>query len=142
MESRKVVSDRRYALRVIRNKVEYLKHEFTEMDELDSYATIVRLLQDIEDKQSKDMETLPIGIRYEGTFYIRNAFDRDNPKTKIEGSAFMREDLVKWKIEKSIADIHNPYAYISDIFKDENLTQKIKKEEAKLVYKEEYGSDA
>jgi hypothetical protein len=136
MESRKEVSDTRNALYAIRNRVEYLKHEFTQMNELESYSTIVNLLKNIEDKQTKRMDGMPIALRYEGTFYIPSTYNIKNPVIKIEGSAFMAENLMTWKIEKSVGDVHNPYGFSRNIFKDPQLSQPIKKEEATLVYKE------
>jgi hypothetical protein len=141
MESRKEISDKRNALYVIRNPVEYLKHESTKMNELESYSTIVNLLKNIEDKQTKRMDSMPIGLRYEGTFYIPSNYNIKNPAIKIEGSAFMAENLMTmtWKIEKSVGDVHNPYGFSRNIFTDPQLIQPIKKEKATHVYKEKHG---
>ncbi len=94
MESRKEVSDTRNALYAIRHRVEYLKHEFTQMNELENYDIIVNLLKVIEDKHTKRMDGMPIGLRYEGAFYIRNNYNIKNRVMKIEDSAFMAENLV------------------------------------------------
>jgi hypothetical protein len=136
MESRNAVSDTRNALYAIRNRVEHLKHEFTQMKELEIYGTIVNLLRNSENKQTKCMDSMSIGVLYEGTFYIRNNYNIKKPVIKIKGSAFIAENLMTWKIEKSAGNVPNPYGCCQNIFKDPQLIQPIKKEEVTLVYKE------
>ena len=63
------------------------------------FQTINRHYDDIITKLNAEIKKQPIGYRYTGKFYIKEQSDSPDDYTLIEGSLFMRQDLVSWQIE-------------------------------------------
>ena len=49
-----------------------------------------------------------MGFRYAGTFYIKKPYSTEIEFEKYEGTLYMREDLVSWKIEEGRKG-HEPF---------------------------------
>lgn len=69
------------------------------------------------------INTLPIGFRYEGIFYIKIPYTVETKFNKYDGSLFMREDLVSWKIESS--GNGNESFYNRSIYREPSLSSAI-----------------
>lgn len=75
---------------------------------------------------------LPIGYRFTGTFYVREPYADPTSSIEIQGSAYQREDLVSWIIEKG-DNTTNQY-YFRDIYRDNDRQTVIRREDAQPVY--------
>ena len=95
------------------------------------YDKTKKFYADVIAKLLAEMRSLPLGRRCSGTFYIRKPYSIAIAFQKIEGSAFMREDLVSWQIEGA-----ENRGYCKMIFKKPDLNFPITKEDAKPVYME------
>ncbi len=80
---------------------------------------------------TKEIQTLPIGYRYTGIYYLKKPYSMPAEFEEGSGSLYMKENLVSWQIEKEpgICD----YAYYRAVFKKPNGAQ-LTKEDAKPVY--------
>ena len=134
MTGRKHASNNKHRLDKINDTLCMAKLVFEELGMEDGYSKIKAILDDARSKQHAIYQKLPVGYRYEGTFFIRKQGTAEFESLKIDGSAYMREDLVSWLIESSKGDVHNPYAYYRDIYKDDKLREPIKREEGAPVY--------
>ena len=84
-------------------------------------------------KLDEDLRKLPVGHRYSGTFYVRKPYTIPIESEKIEGSAFMREDLVTWKPEEEGKQFWE-LSYKKDIFRDPEMSVPIKREDGQPVF--------
>ena len=96
------------------------------------YARSAAYLQRAQAVLTERIKALPVGVRYSGVFFIRRPFSSPSEIVRIEGSAFMAEDLNTSVIENhpcSPKDYHH-----GQIFKDPALRIPIGRGEATLVY--------
>ena len=77
----------------------------------------------------------PVGHRYTGTFYVREPYSVPVRSIKVNGVAFMREDISSWLIESS--DSPHEHGLLRGIFKDDRLREEIQRNDAEPVYEEE-----
>lgn len=117
---------------LLKNKHEYLQKEFISVSGQESYDLTMKYYDGLIGKLAQEIESLPIGYRFTGIFYVKISYRSTTELEEVEGSAFMREDLVSWMIEAGLS-IHNQY-YYRDIFIDRNLYSAIKREDATPVY--------
>jgi hypothetical protein len=120
----------------LKDRHSYFAKEFIRLAGEKTYQKSLDFYDDIMAKLKQELQTLPMGRRYSGTFYIRKPYTVPIQFEKIEGSAFIREDLVSWKIEPKDKSKEQFYGYHRVIYKKPDLNTEIKKEEAKLVYLE------
>ena len=83
---------------------------------------------------------MPIGHRYTGTFYLKQAYSVPAQSVKITGSAYMKEDLVSWSLDADDPKM-NDYSYHREIFKDKNLKTLIKRDDADPVFEKNLLTD-
>ena len=98
-----------------------------EFDECVNY--IKKTIRNIDKKIAKS----PIGRRYNGTFYVKKPYAIPHESVKLKGSAFMREDLISWKVE-SEDDYAKHMGMVRMIYKDKNMRNKIDVSEAVDVF--------
>ena len=133
MSARKQVKDTLYNLKSLLNRHEYLEKAIVRVQGQDVFDAIQQHYSEMAAKLTNEMHALPIGVRYTGTFYIKKPYSVPTEYVKIEGSAFLREDLVKWQIE----DVEEyRYSYFVAVYKQPNDSERsiLKKEEAEAVY--------
>lgn len=118
----------------LKDRHSYFAKEFIRLAGEKAYQKSLDFYDDILAKLKQELYTIPTGRRYSGTFYIRKPYSIPVEFEKIIGSAFIREDLVSWKIEPKDKTKANSYNYQKIIYKKPDLNTVIKKEEAKLVY--------
>ena len=101
------------------------------------HATLEYLKSVLKQAQN-DYDAMPSGHRYTGTLYVRKVnYDNTVDRVKINGSAFIREDLVSWRITSDHEYAQNLY-YIRDVYKDKNFKEPIKREDCEPVFEPEY----
>ena len=85
-------------------------------------------------KLTKEVKSLPVGFRYTGTFYVRKPYTMPTDYRKIDGSAYMREELISWAVETE-EDLR--CSYLRAIYKAPNDGSELKREDAEPVYEKE-----
>ena len=85
-------------------------------------------------KLTKEVKSLPVGFRYTGTFYVRKPYTMPTDYRKVDGSAYMREELLSWTVETE-EDLR--CSYLRAIYKAPNDESELKREDAEPVYEEE-----
>ena len=120
------------------NNIKFLQKRFNNIEKeliglvgQQQYTNTKQFFDNAQAKLLESMRVLPAGHRYKGTFYVRKPYSVPVEFEKIDGAAFMREDLISWKIE---GDKNS--SYYRNIFKEPDLETEITKEDASLVYME------
>jgi len=131
LKNRKSIKDVIYHLRSILNRHRDLKTVLAPLEGETNYQQSLDFYTRSIAKLTAELDKLPIGYKYTGTFYIKKPYTVPTEYEKIVGEAFMREDLVSWTIfnEERACDI-----YKREIFKEPNYNSKIEREEAELVF--------
>jgi hypothetical protein len=93
----------------------------------DPFSELIEILK-------KEKESLPIGYRYTGHFYMKQSCYNSDQFTKYDGVLFMREDLVSWLIENGV-EPPDP-CYHRNVFKEPKYGCELTKEDAEPVFEE------
>jgi len=82
-------------------------HDFLQaLGEIEIFQTINGHYENIIAKLRAEMKKQPIGYRYTGKFYIKGGDSAADDYTLIDGSLFMRQDLISWQIENCPEHAH------------------------------------
>ena len=95
------------------------------------YDCTIKHYDDLITTLTKELQTLPIGYRYTGTYFLKKPYTIPPEFEEHSGSLYMRENLVSWQIEKEPGQCENPYYRTA--FKQPNGSP-ITREEAEPVY--------
>lgn len=131
---RKQLQEKRYQLDGFISRFEFLKEALGDyMPEQTEayYQSLKACIHKIEE----DIKKLPAGHRYSGTYYVRKPYTMPIEVEKIDGSAFMREDLVTWKQEEEGKKFWE-LAYKKSIYRDPELRIPIEREDGQPVFDE------
>lgn len=130
---RKQIGEIIHSIRSLKDRHEYWRDEFVRLSGKEGFATLQQIYNDLITKLTQEKESMPIGYRYSKDFYIKVPYTLPVQYEKINGSAFMREDLVSWRIE---ADERYKHSYFRAIYRDKSNKEnsEIRKEEATPVY--------
>ncbi|OIN82977.1 hypothetical protein [Francisella sp. TX07-6608] len=132
---KKIQADINHLNRVI-DLYNYKKDIFISKSSEEQYQLTYKYLQSVLQVTEQDLQKIPIGHKYTGIFYLRkNNYNGTFDILKINGSAFMREDLVSWSLEADDEYIRN-ICYVRDIYKDKKLKNIIKREDGKPIFEE------
>ncbi|MBP9726702.1 MAG: hypothetical protein KBD83_04480 [Gammaproteobacteria bacterium] len=80
---------------------------------------------------TKELQALPIGYRYTGTYYLKKPYTQPAEFEEGSGSLYMKENLVSWQTETGSGVYDSPY--YRAVFKKPYGDQ-ITKEDAEPVY--------
>ena len=69
--SRKYFGETLHSIKALKSRHQYLEKELIRLNGQESYAEIEKYYASMIDKLSSEMDALPIGHRYTGTFYIK-----------------------------------------------------------------------
>jgi hypothetical protein len=123
------------SIKLLQKKHEYFKKEFVRLIGQKSYEQVQNYYQEVITKLTEEIEQLPIGYRYTGVFYLKVPYVVPLQFEKIEGSAFMREDLVSWVIEPSDPTQKSKYfGYHRILYKEPDLKTELTKADTTPVY--------
>ena len=132
---RKQLQNKKYQLENFISSFEFLKNSLEEyMPE--GTEDYLQNLKGCLNKLGEDLRKLPVGHRYSGTFYVRKPYTIPIESEKIDGSAFMREDLVTWKQEEEGKKFWE-LAYKKNIYRDPELRIPIEREDGQPVFDED-----
>ncbi len=98
---------------------------------IEHYDYVIKALKE-------ELQTLPIGYRYTGTYYLKKPYTIPPEFEKCEGSLYMQENLVSWQIEKT-PGVLKDYSYYRSIFK-EPYGKVLTKEDAEPVLSQKFSS--
>ena len=131
--SRKDISSLKYTISSIKNRYEYIKKEVIETTTEEEYAKTLEHYDQLLDKFTQKLISLPIGFRYNGVFYIKRSYPVV-PATfdRYEGVVYMREDLVSWQIEEGLE--RPDYGYHRNIFKEPKEGAELTRDDTIPVY--------
>ena len=115
--------------------INYKKDAFVEYSSESEIKKLVDYVNKTKAKIEKKRQSLPIGHRFNGTFYLKKPYTVPSESVKIKGSAFMPEHLVSWKIESDDEYARNLW-YVRDIFKDKGMKERVKREDGKSVFED------
>ena len=132
-KSLKHTRNMRDSMRSLKQRYESFEKDLIGLVGQDAYQQTIKHYDDVIAKLTDEMQILPTGYRYTGTFYLKVPYVVPTGWEKIEGSAFMREDLISWEIENQ-DDTKKYYGYCRAIFKKPEFNTEISKEEAVPVY--------
>ena len=133
------MSRRKHILETIRNVKSlrdrhlYLQKDLVEIDGEENFSKMLIFYSNILEKLTREKYALPIGVRYTGTFYIKKPYSVPTEYVKIEGSAFLREDLVRWVIE-GVEQYKGSYFRAIYQHPHDKPGSEIAREDGKLVY--------
>lgn len=108
LKNRKSIKDVIYHLESILNRQQALKEILITLEGETNYQQSIDFYTRSIAKLTAELDKLPIGYQYTGTFYIKKPYTVPTEYEKIVGTAFMREDLVSWTIlnEERFRDIY------------------------------------
>ena len=134
--NRKQVKELINSLRSLRDRHEYWKNEFIELVGEQGFSELTKIYNQAIDKLIQEKKSLPVGYRYTGRFYIKKPYSIPVQYEMIDGAAFMREDLISWRIE---AEHFYKDSYFRAIYKDASgkESSQIKREDSKPLYEVE-----
>lgn len=133
----KYANEQLNSIKMLKRKHESFEQEFIRLAGQKSYDKTKQFYDDIISKLTEEISLLPTGYKYTGVFYIKSAYVTPTTFEKIEGSAFMRADLVSWQIEPTDSTKKQSYyGYYRAIYKESDLKAEITKADATPVYAE------
>jgi hypothetical protein len=98
------------------------------------YREKIDYLTSLIKKCERKKKKLPLGNVFKGTFYINRPYAVPQETIKINGSAYMREDLVTWQLMESDNELTKHLCGPRDIFRDSERRIRITREECEPVY--------
>jgi hypothetical protein len=115
--------------------INYKKDAFVEYSSESELKKLVDYVNKTKANIEKKRQSLPIGHRFTGTFYLKKPYTVPSEAVKIKGSAFMPEHLVSWKIESDDEYAKNLW-YVRDVYKDKDLKERVKREDGEAVFED------
>ena len=115
--------------------INYKKDAFVEYSSESDLEKVIDYVNKTKAKIEKKRQSLPIGHRFSGTFYLKKPYTVPSEAVKIKGSAFMPEHLVSWKIESDDEYANNLW-YVREIFKDKDMKERVKRDDGLAVFEE------
>ena len=112
MIMKKTRTDVNNLLTMIKNSKEryvFLEKEITLLSNQAEYNRTVEHYDDLINILTKELQALPIGYRYTGTYYLKKPYIIPYEFEECHGSLFMKEHLVSWQIEKEPGVCEYPY---------------------------------
>ena len=121
---------------LLKEKHVWLADTLVRLEGQKAYDEASQYFDSVIAKLTKEVKVLPIGFRYTGTFYVRKPYAMPTEYRKIDGSAFMREDLVSWIVETE-EDLK--WSYFRAIYKapKDDKESELRRDDAEPVYEEE-----
>ena len=131
-KSRKHVKNLLSSVQSLKNKYENNKDDIVQLTSHDEYEQTTKHFDNLISKLSNEVQSLPIGYRYTGIFYLKKPYVLPVTFEKYSGVIFMREDLISWQIESGME--RQDYSYHQHIFKEPSTDSELTKEDAEPVY--------
>jgi hypothetical protein len=131
-KSRKHISNLLSKVKSLKTKYEHLYKDIDYIISQEEYEQTIKNYDRIIERLNEELLVLPVGFRYQGTFYIKNSYTIPATFEKHDGVVYMREDLISWQIEQGLERPDN--SYHRNIYKEPKDSAELKKEDAEPVY--------
>ncbi|MBK2124843.1 hypothetical protein [Fangia hongkongensis] len=115
--------------------INFKKDVFIDNSSENDLKKIIDYVNKTKAKIDTKRQSLPIGHRFTGTFYLKKPYTIPSEAVEIEGSAFIPEHLVSWKIESDDEYAKNLY-YVRAIYKDKAMRVPLTREDGEAVFDE------
>ena len=115
--------------------INYKKEAFVEYSSESELKKLIDYVNKTKAKIENKRQSLPIGHRFSGTFYLKKPYTVPSEAVKIKGSAFMPEHLVSWRIESDDEYAKNLW-YVRDVFKDKAMKERVKREDGEPLFED------
>jgi hypothetical protein len=119
------------SLEYIKERYVYIGKDIIPLSTQKKYDQVLEHYNQLIQTLTEELNALPIGYRYTGTYYLKKPYTIPAEFEKCKGSLYMRENLVSWQIEKEDGKLD--YTYYRAVYKKPH-GELIKREEAKPVY--------
>ncbi len=130
---RKRLNEKRYTLRNLLHSVDCMKEDIGQFSSDENAQHMLTTLHEAIRRIEAAMNDLPIGHRFTGTYYLKEPYSNPVRITKIQGSAYMKEDLVSWAIEPD-GKPSERYGYFRQIYHDPGCEQPLAREDGEAVF--------
>lgn len=133
--NRKEVQSLIHSMAFLKDRNTFWCDEFIRLRGEKGYQALLGIYDEMIEKLSQERDAMPIGFRYSGTFYIKKPYTTPTVFEKVEGSAYMREDLISWDITPKMIE----QGYFRAIYREphDRAGSQITREEAEPVYASE-----
>ena len=133
LEQRKKANSDRYNINLLQDRVKYVKDRLSDLSGEGEYEKVLSYFMKAEEKLKEQIDLMPLGHRFTGTFYLRKPYSAEPISIKVSGSAFMKEELVSWQVETDDEEI-NSLQYHRVIYKDKAMKVKLEREDGEAVF--------
>ena len=133
-KNRKQISQLLFNVKLLKDRYEQQYKDLSSLIPQEEYEQTVKNYDRIIIRLNEELLALPIGYRYTGIFYIRNAYTIPATFEKHKGVIYLREDLISWIIEEQEGSNHPDYSYHRNIYKEPKDGAELKREDANPVY--------
>lgn len=125
-------------IKFVKSKYENSKKDIIRLTDQTEYATIINHYDYLITKLSEELQSLPIGYRYTGKFYLKKPYTLPTVFEEYDGSVYLREDLISWQIDSGLD--YKDYSYHRIVFKvpKEGSEFELKREDAEPVYAKDF----
>ena len=121
------------SIKFLKDRNSALEKELIELLGQGSYEQIIKFYDNAITKLKIAASKLPIGHQYRGTFYIRKPYTIPAEFVEINGSIFMRENLVTWEIRDQG---NKSLGYRRAVFKKPEFNTEFVREDGEPVFEE------
>jgi len=90
----------RASIKHLKERYEYMKKNIIPLSNQAEYDRTIEHYDHLITSLTKDIQPMPVGYRYTGTYYLKKPYTVPFEFEKCSGTLFMQEHLVSWKIEK------------------------------------------
>ena len=132
MQSRKHIYATVSSIEFVKSRYESVSKDVQRTTSPEEYDQTIKHFDKLIANLNEELQSLPIGYRYAGIFYIKNSYTIPATFQKYDGVVFMREDLISWQIEKG-TERPDP-SYHRNIYKEPREGCELKREDAEPVY--------
>jgi len=122
------------SIKHLKDRYEYMEKNILPLSNQAEYDRTVEHYEHLITALTKEIQTMPIGYRYTGTYYLKKPYTLPVEFEEGSGSLYMKENLVSWQIEKEPGKCE--YAYYRAVYKKPDGPQ-ITREDAEPVYPKE-----
>ncbi len=132
---RKRLREKIYSLNNLLHTVQVMQPTLVEyVSEPDAEHIVTTVQKAMQQLQAKIIN-LPLGHRFTGTYYLREPYSNPVRITKIEGSAYLREDLVSWEVEPD-GQPSERYGYFRQLYHDPQCQRMLQRDDGEPVFEQ------
>ncbi len=132
---RKRLREKIYSLNNLLHTVQVMQPTLAEYATESDAQQMVTTIQLAMRRLQAKITDLPLGHRFTGTYYLREPYSNPVRITKIQGSAYLREDLVSWEVEPD-GKPSERYGYFRQLYHDPQCQQLLQRDDGERVFEQ------